>query len=524
MGHGHGAAAGDLRLEDRDDRADRAEHVAEAHRDEPRRRPPALCRPLCRPLGVGGLLGIEGLGIHLGEALGDAELRHRLDGLVGRDHHQRARARRDGRVRDVDRAEDVGLDALGPVALEIGHLLERRGVHHVIRPEPGKDRVQAVAVADIGERARHLGLGMGQGRLAQDPVQRRLGTLHHQDGARPEGDRAGADLRPDRAAAARDDDAGAGEEALQPRPVDRDGRAQEQVLDLERRQLGVAHPLAEADDAGERQAEAAGAGDEVVGLGLRRQRARRCHEAPHRLAALGEVAHHPLEIREAAEHRHPAHHLPGLVGAGRQDALGAELAHRARFDGAQQHLDVAAPPEEQRRHRGAARARLPGAGIFEVAEGEAGAAEQEDLQHPVEDDRDLAEEVEAVEVGRDQHVVEHQKRQRQHARGPHDAGEIGQRGEAPLRPVELEPRVDEPGKRHEGRQQERERVQPLGEELAVEAEHEGEDHGQRGRHEIVDHHHRCLVGALLHGLRAGPRYRRGVRLLSTRRPGPQAHS
>ena len=55
---------------------------------------------------------------------------------------------------------------------------------------------------------------------------------------------AGADFRPDGAAPARDENALAANEILQPRPVDLHRRAQQQVFDLERRQFGVAHAFA----------------------------------------------------------------------------------------------------------------------------------------------------------------------------------------------------------------------------------------------------------------------------------------
>ncbi len=142
-------------------------------------------------------------------------------------------------------------------------------------------------------------------------------------------------------------------------------------------------------------------------------------------AAIAEIGHHLLQIPEAAEHGHAAHHLSGLVGAGRQDPLGREPLDRARLDRPQHHLDVGAPPEQQRRRGGGSGVALPGSGVFEVAKGEAGTAEQEDLQDPVEQDGDLAEEVEPVEIRRDQHVVEDEQRQRHHAGGADDAARSG---------------------------------------------------------------------------------------------------
>ena len=74
-----------------------------------------------------------------------------------------------------------------------------------------------------------------------------------------------------------------------------------------------------------------------------------------------------------------------------------------------------AASEQQRRRVGVALQGLPRLGVFDVAEGEARAAQQEHLDQPVERDGDLAEEEEAEELRRDQNVVDHQQCQRQHA-------------------------------------------------------------------------------------------------------------
>ena len=85
------------------------------------------------------------------------------------------------------------------------------------------------------------------------------------------------------------------------------------------------------------------------------------------------------------------------------------------------------------------------AGVTEIAIGDARAREKSDLQHPVKDDRDLAEEERAVDVRRDQHVIERQQRHRQHRRGAHDVQQIGQRGKPPLCLVETGEDVDDAG-------------------------------------------------------------------------------
>jgi len=70
---------------------------------------------------------------------------------------------------------------------------------------------------------------------------------------------------------------------------------------------------------------------------------------------------------------------------------------------------------------------------------------KEHLQDPVDQDRRLAEEEVAEHVWRDQDVIEHQQRKRQHGRGPEDVPEIRQRGEAPLGVVEMEKVIDDAG-------------------------------------------------------------------------------
>ena len=96
---------------------------------------------------------IERLAVHLGKALGQAEHRDRFDRLVGRNHHHRFGAGGECRVCDVDRAEDVGLDALAPVPLQDRHMLQRSGVKHDVRLELVHQPHDAFAIADIRDPA-----------------------------------------------------------------------------------------------------------------------------------------------------------------------------------------------------------------------------------------------------------------------------------------------------------------------------------------------------------------------------------
>ena len=91
----------------------------------------------------------------------------------------------------------------------------------------------------------------------------------------------------------------------------------------------------------------------------------RRHEAADRRAALLEVLDHLVEIGEGAEHRHAADRLAEIVGPTvGQDALGLDLLDRAGLDGAQDHLDVAAAPEQQGRRVGIALQGLARAGVL----------------------------------------------------------------------------------------------------------------------------------------------------------------
>ena len=135
-----------------------------------------------------------------------------------------------------------------------------------------------------------------------------------------------------------------------------------------------------------------------------------------------------------------------------------------------------------RDHRVVARAR-----IAEIAIGDARPAQKEHLKEPIQDDRELAEEEGAEEIRRDQDVVEHQKRHRQHGDGTKDVEEIGKRGEPPLSLVELEQLIDDPGIDQETGQHDQKPVKPLHQAGRLEAQVETRDDRRRRGHEIVHH-------------------------------------
>ncbi len=140
------------------------------------------------------------------------------------------------RIGNVDRAEDVGLDALAPVALEDRHVLERGGMEHDVRLELRHQAHDALAVADVGDPPFDRGRRAVRRERFRDRVERRLGILHDQEARGAEGDDALADLGPDRAAAAGDDHRLALDQRFEPRIVDLLARPQQEVLDRDGRE------------------------------------------------------------------------------------------------------------------------------------------------------------------------------------------------------------------------------------------------------------------------------------------------
>ena len=126
---GHRPAARDLLAEDRHDRAGRAEHVAEAHRDERRL---ALDLP-------------ERLDDPLGERLARAHRGLRVDGLVGRDEHEAVGAVARREPRDRARRERVVAQRLHRVLLHQRHVLVGGRVEHDGGPLQLEDRLHAGA-------------------------------------------------------------------------------------------------------------------------------------------------------------------------------------------------------------------------------------------------------------------------------------------------------------------------------------------------------------------------------------------
>ena len=396
---------------------------------------------------------VERLAIHLGEALRGAEHGHRLDRLVGRDHHHGGRAGGDGGVGDVDRAEHVGLDALPPVLLQQRHVLERRRMEHDVGPKIVHQAEDAGAVAHVGKTAFDLRPRLLGREHLQHGVQRRLGVLDHQHAPRAEGHDAIADFGADRPAAAGHDDRFVPHEVFEPMVVDLHAGPQQQVLDIDRRKPQRLAAVVERRKPAGGEPETPRPHQDRFRLRFGRERARREHEPCHVDAAIAEIGDDALDVVRTAEHGNAAYGLAPIGQGRRQDAHRTDLRHRAAFDRTQQHVGVGGAANDEDRRRTARLGVLKRAGVAEIAIGDARARQKCDLQQPIEHDRDLAEEERAVDVRRQQHVIERQQRHRQHRRGAHDVEEIGQRGEAPLRLVEAGDAVDEAGIDDEGRQQ-----------------------------------------------------------------------
>ena len=142
-------------------------------------------------------------------------------------------------------------------------------------------------------------------------------------------------------------------------------------------------------------------------------------------------------------------------------------------------------------------------------------AEEEDLQAPIDDDEGLAEIELAEHLRRQQDVIDDEKAERQEARRPHDVDEIGDRGEAPFRLIEVGSPIDERGARQRDRKDKRQMLQEAREARLVEAQLERHEHSERRHHEIVDDDRHLLRFVQLFfrdhfvlSLAAGPRWLR----------------
>ena len=142
-----------------------AEHVAEAHRDEPRRRV-ALARGGDDPLG---------------HRLGGAHDGLRVHGLVGRDQDEAARARGGGRLgRDLGR-DRVVANGLERVHLHQADVLVGGGVKDDVRVEAAHDLEHAVRFLAVGKDRLAAGEVPLLGQLALDLEEVVLGVVEQDE-------------------------------------------------------------------------------------------------------------------------------------------------------------------------------------------------------------------------------------------------------------------------------------------------------------------------------------------------------
>ncbi len=178
VGHGHGAAARDLLLEERHDAAGAAEHVAEADRGEAGARPRRVV-----------------LQEELGHPLGGAHHARGVHRLVRRDEHEALHPQPVGRPHEVQAAGHVVLDGLLRGVLHERHVLVGGGVDDVVRTVLGEELLDARGVADVD----HLGVdgevGVLPPEVAEQEVEVVLVDVGEDERARARGRRSGGTPR-----------------------------------------------------------------------------------------------------------------------------------------------------------------------------------------------------------------------------------------------------------------------------------------------------------------------------------------
>ena len=148
-----------------------------------------------------------GGGEPLGDPLGVAEDALGIGRLVGRDVHESLDSDCLGSLQHVEGAEHVGLHRLGGVTLEERQVLQRCRVKHHLRPAGSRRLLDALAVADVGEDRRRASRGQRAPLIEScTAVQRRLVAVEHHELGGTEAADLAAQLRPDRAACAGDQD------------------------------------------------------------------------------------------------------------------------------------------------------------------------------------------------------------------------------------------------------------------------------------------------------------------------------
>ena len=203
--------------EARDHAAGAAEHVAEAHEHE--LRPAAL----------------QTLADDLGKPLGRTHHVGRVDRLVGRHEHELLDLRADRRAREHPRAVGVVAHRLPRVGLlHQRHVLVRAGVEDDARPLAREHLVDQRRVLDVADDRCDRQLRERVGERHLDLVDRGLGDVEQHELRRTEARDLAAELGADRAAGAGDQHHAIAEPLGEPRAVEHDRIAPEQVVELDR--------------------------------------------------------------------------------------------------------------------------------------------------------------------------------------------------------------------------------------------------------------------------------------------------
>ena len=192
MGHRQRATGGELFLEQRDDAAVAAEHVAEAGGDEM------------------GLFGRAALNVDFGHTLGGAHHVGGVDSLVGRDHHKFFGAVLDGQVGNVLGSEHIDKNCLVWVLLHKGHVLVGCGVVDKIGTIFLKDLFHTRIVLNVGDDEGHrvdvLLVWLVIFQLELEVVHRRFCLVEHNNLLGFVLQQLAADFAADGACGARDED------------------------------------------------------------------------------------------------------------------------------------------------------------------------------------------------------------------------------------------------------------------------------------------------------------------------------
>ena len=255
MGHRHRAALGDLFPEAGDHRAVRAQHVAEAGRDEA-----GAARHLSPGDGQAQALHVD-----LRQALAAAHHVRRVDGLVGRDHHEALDAVADGVVGHHAGAVDVRPHRLAGVLLHQRHVLVGRRVEDDLGAPLAEDVVDPVGAPHVADDRDEVEVGEALLELQPEVVGGRLGVVQADQPADGETGQLAANLAADAPGGAGHQDGLVAEQGADLVEVDPDLVAAQQVLDAHLADGAADLPVADRLEPGRHE------GGQVVGLAIAHQ-------------------------------------------------------------------------------------------------------------------------------------------------------------------------------------------------------------------------------------------------------------